>query len=136
MARIGRQTIVVGIDGSTNSDAALEWAVAEASARGLALHVVSAGVYHGEAPLGLHDDAAIEAEVAREALDAADARVATATAGPWPRLRASSSPARAASSEPPTPSSRCRRGPTPSSSGAADTAPWWGPFWAPSRRGS
>ncbi len=80
MDSIGSQTVVVGVDGSTTSDAALEWAVADASARGLSLHVVSAGVYHGEGPKAVHSDAAVEAQVAREALAAADARVAAATA--------------------------------------------------------
>ncbi len=79
MDSIGSQTIVVGIDGSTHSDAALDWAVEEASARGLPLHVVSAGVYRGEGPAGVHGDEAVDAQVAREALAAADARLATAT---------------------------------------------------------
>ena len=43
MDSIGNQTIVVGIDGSAPSDAALVWAVDEASRRGLRLHLFSAG---------------------------------------------------------------------------------------------
>ncbi|MEP6631875.1 MAG: universal stress protein [Lapillicoccus sp.] len=35
-------TIVVGLDGSSHSDQALDWAVAEATARGLPLHLVHA----------------------------------------------------------------------------------------------
>lgn len=78
MDSISTQTIVVGIDGSTNSDAALEWAVAEASSRGVPLHVFSAGVYQGEGPKAVYDDAAVDAQIAREALAAADERLAAA----------------------------------------------------------
>lgn len=77
---IGPRTIVVGIDGSANSDAALGWAVAEASSRGFALHVVSAGVHQGDGPKAVYDDAGVDAAVAAEALAAADARLAVATA--------------------------------------------------------
>ena len=37
-------SIVVGVDGSTNSVAALDWAVAEAQRRDMALHLYSAGM--------------------------------------------------------------------------------------------
>lgn len=78
MDTIGTQTIVVGIDGSANGDAALEWAVAEASSRGIPLHVFSAGVYQGEGPKAVYDDAVVDAQIAREALAAADARLEAA----------------------------------------------------------
>ena len=72
MDTIGTQTIVVGIDGSSHSDAALAWAVAEATARGVPLHLFSAGVHHGEAPKAIYDDAVVDALIAREARAAAD----------------------------------------------------------------
>lgn len=80
MDSIGTQAIVVGIDGSAHSDAALDWAVAEASARGYPLHVVSAGVHRGDGPKAVHDDETVDAAIAREALAAADACLAAATA--------------------------------------------------------
>ncbi len=80
MDTIGSQTIVVGIDGSTTSDAALAWAVEEAARRGMPLHLVSAGTYQGAAPDAAHGDADIEAQVSLQALADADARVAAATA--------------------------------------------------------
>lgn len=79
MDSIGTRTIVVGIDGSQNSDAALAWAVAEATARGFDLHLVSAGVYQGEGPKAVYDDAVVDAAIAREALATADARLEAAT---------------------------------------------------------
>ena len=81
MDTIGSQTIVVGIDGSTTSDAALAWAVEEAARRGMPLHLVSAGTYQGAAPDAAHGDADIEAQVSLQALADADARVAAATSG-------------------------------------------------------
>lgn len=80
MDTIGTQTIVVGIDGSTTSDAALAWAVAEASTRRVPLHVVSAGVHQGDGPKAVYDDAGVDAAVASEALAAAEERLAAATA--------------------------------------------------------
>lgn len=80
MDSIGTRTIVVGIDGSLNSDAALAWAVAEATARGFDLHLVSAGVYQGEGPKAVYDDAVVDAAIAREALATADTRLEVATA--------------------------------------------------------
>lgn len=44
--------IVVGVDGSPGSLAALRWAVREASTRGLAVHVVSAWEYPMESTFG------------------------------------------------------------------------------------
>lgn len=78
MESISTQTIVVGIDGSANSDAALDWAVAEASARGVPLHVFSAGVHHGEGPKAIYDDAVVDALIARESLADADQRLTVA----------------------------------------------------------
>jgi nucleotide-binding universal stress UspA family protein len=82
---IGTRTVVVGIDGSSNSDAALAWAVAEASDRGLGLHLFSAGVHQthgGESFHGhpLAGDAGVDAAVACEALAAAEARLDAAVA--------------------------------------------------------
>lgn len=79
MDTIGTQAIVVGIDGSANSDAALRWAVDEAAVRNLPLHVFSAGVVDG--PTNVHHDDVVDAEVARLALAAADERVETAMVG-------------------------------------------------------
>lgn len=42
MARIPPRSIVVGVDGSTSSEFAIHWAVAEASRRGLPIHLVHA----------------------------------------------------------------------------------------------
>lgn len=78
MDTIGTQAIIVGIDGSSNSDDALEWAVAEASARRAPLHIVCAGVHHGEGPKAIYDDAVVDALIAREQRAAADERLATA----------------------------------------------------------
>jgi len=76
MNSIGTQTVVVGIDGSANSDAALDWAVDAASLQGLQLHLFSAGVHelHGDDP----DNGFVDAMVAREALEKADENLAAA----------------------------------------------------------
>ncbi|RYC13867.1 universal stress protein [Nocardioides zhouii] len=76
MNSIGTETIVVGIDGSANSDAALDWAVDAASLQGLRLHVFSAGVHgsHGDDP----DAGFVDAMIAREARAVADKNLAAA----------------------------------------------------------
>lgn len=73
------QTIVVGVDGSTHGEAALEFAAEEAALRGARLRVVCAwefpmvvapmGVYPAESFEGLRDDveAVMRASVARVA---------------------------------------------------------------------
>lgn len=80
MVSIGSQTIVVGIDGSGNSDAALKWAVDEASARGLHLHVFSAATCQAYRAASVASGAVASAAVAREALEAALARLGAAEA--------------------------------------------------------
>lgn len=77
MNSIGTQTIVVGIDGSANSDAALDWAVDAAALQGLELHLFSAGVHgsHGDDSDG---DGFVDAMIAREALATADENLAAA----------------------------------------------------------
>ncbi|MCY7400762.1 MAG: universal stress protein, partial [Nocardioides sp.] len=83
MDSIGNQTIVVGIDGSSASDAALAWALDEASRRGLRLHVFSAGTVQTHGGDSVYDDAFVDAALAREALEVADSLLAEAvtTAG-------------------------------------------------------
>lgn len=76
----GNQTIVVGIDGSATSDAALGWAVAEATRRGLELRLVSAAVHHTHGGDFAYDEADIDAAMASQALRAADTRLAAALA--------------------------------------------------------
>lgn len=71
------KAVVVGIDGSATSDAALQWAASEASARGLRLHVFSAGTCHADGMASAYSDADVHA-VTRAALGAAVARLAAA----------------------------------------------------------
>ena len=80
MESTGDQTIVVGIDGSATSDAALGWAVEEATRRGLRLHLVSAAVHRTHGGDFAYDDADIDAAIASQALRAADSRLAAAVA--------------------------------------------------------
>lgn len=80
MDNIGNQTIVVGIDGSANSDAALEWAVAEATARKLRLHLFSAGNQQLLAGTAMYIDPLLDASLRREALIAVDKLVAARSA--------------------------------------------------------
>lgn len=80
MDNIGTQTIVVGIDGSANSDAALEWAVAEATARKLRLHLFSAGNQQLLAGSSMYIDPLLDASLRREALIAVDKLVAAGAA--------------------------------------------------------
>ena len=80
MNTLGNQTIVVGIDGSANSDAALEWAVAEATGRKLRLHIFSAGNQQLLAGSAMYIDPLLDASLRREALIVVDKRVAAASA--------------------------------------------------------
>lgn len=80
MDSIGNQTIVVGIDGSANSDAALDWAVAEATRRKLRLHLFSAGILQFPAAESTYVDSAPHASSTGEALASIEARVAAASA--------------------------------------------------------
>jgi nucleotide-binding universal stress UspA family protein len=80
MDTIGNHAIVVGIDGSANSDAALDWAVAEASRRGLRLHLFSAGIRKIPGGESIYNDPQLSAAVTREALDVADNLLAAASA--------------------------------------------------------
>lgn len=78
MNTIGKQTIVVGIDGSANSEAALEWAVAEATGRKLSLHLFGAGNQQLLAGTSMYIDPVLDASLRREALAAVDQQVAAA----------------------------------------------------------
>ena len=78
MDSIGNQTIVVGIDGSANSDAALDWAVAEASRRRRRLHLFSAGIRQLPGGESIYNDSQLDAAVTREAIAAADERLEAA----------------------------------------------------------
>ncbi len=80
MDTIGNQTIVVGIDGSANSDAALDWAVAEASGRRLGLHLFSAGIRQLPGGEAIYLDSELDSAVTHEALAAADERLTAASA--------------------------------------------------------
>lgn len=80
MDNIGNQTIVVGIDGSANSDAALKWAVTEATGRNLRLHLFSAGDQQLLAAGPMYIDPVLDASLRREALVAVDEQVAAASA--------------------------------------------------------
>ena len=70
--------IVVGIDGSPNSEAALRWAVAEASRRGLRIHLFCAGIRSLPGGHGMHYDSQLAADVIREAREGADKHLAAA----------------------------------------------------------
>jgi len=82
MGRIGNHAIdgaiVVGIDGSANSDAALGWAITEASGRRRPLHLFSAGVRQIPGGEAIYNDPELDAAVTRQALAAADERLAAA----------------------------------------------------------
>lgn len=80
MNTIGNQTIVVGIDGSVNSDAALDWAVAEATRRNLRLHLFSAGIRQVPGGEPIYSDWQSDAALTRDALEAADQRLEAALA--------------------------------------------------------
>jgi len=80
MTIIGTQTIVVGIDGSANSDAALDWAVAAASRQGLQLHLFSGGVHEANDDDSDGHGRDVDALVAKEALARADENLALAMA--------------------------------------------------------
>jgi nucleotide-binding universal stress UspA family protein len=75
-----KQNIVVGIDGSANSDAALDWAVSEATGRKLCLHLFSAGNQQLLASGAMYIDPLLDASLRREALVAADKQLAAAAA--------------------------------------------------------
>ena len=80
MDSIGKQVIVVGIDGSANSAAALDWAVAEATRRNLRLHLFSAGILQFPAGQSMSIDSQVNTSRTGEALASIDARVAVAFA--------------------------------------------------------
>jgi nucleotide-binding universal stress UspA family protein len=80
METIGHHAIVVGIDGSASSDAALDWAVAEASRRRLRLHLFCAGIRQIPGGETVYSDPQLGATVTRAARAAADGLLATASA--------------------------------------------------------
>ena len=73
-----KRAIVVGIDGSANSEAALEWAVAEASRRKLRLTLFCAGIRSISGSEAVYYDAEMSAASAREALAHAHEHLAAA----------------------------------------------------------
>ena len=72
--------IVVGVDGSDHAQRALAWAIAEAKARGAALHVVTAwsvpGALYGSVGVGGYDEARAEFHAGAEHVAEAAAREA------------------------------------------------------------
>lgn len=80
MDSIGTQTIVVGIDGSATSDAALDWAVTEAVRRSRRLHLFSAGTRQVIGGEPMYSDWQNDAALTRDALEAADTHLGAATA--------------------------------------------------------
>lgn len=78
MDMIGNQTIVVGIDGSANSDAALAWAVDEATRRNLPLHLFSAGLRQFPVGGSTYGDSRMIAAGTGEMLASVNERVAAA----------------------------------------------------------
>ena len=76
---IGNQAIVVGIDGSANSDAAVGWAVAEATRRRLALHLFSAGIRQIPGGEAIYQDPQLAASITHEAVAAAEGLLAAAS---------------------------------------------------------
>ena len=80
MSSIGNQAVVVGIDGSANSDAALDWAVAEATRRSRPLHLFSAGVRHVAGGEAIYNDVELDAVLTRAALSTAEAHLEAAAA--------------------------------------------------------
>lgn len=70
-AKVSAETVVVGIDGSTSSDRALEAAIAEARLRGAKLKVVHAYETTRFVVSDPSRDAALLEEAARETLDKA-----------------------------------------------------------------
>jgi nucleotide-binding universal stress UspA family protein len=74
------RAIVVGIDGSANSDAALDWAITEASSRRRPLHLFSAGVRQIPGGDAIYNDSELDAAVTRQALVAAVEHLAAAAA--------------------------------------------------------
>lgn len=79
MDPIGHHSIVVGIDDSMNSDAALEWAVAEGTRRNLPLHLFSAGIREFPTGESMYMGAQM-ATFTAEALASIDARLEAAAA--------------------------------------------------------
>jgi len=79
MDSIGNRAIVVGVDGSANSDAAVDWAITEASGRRLPLHLFSAGIRQIPGGDAIYNDSELDAAVTRRALAAADERLAAAS---------------------------------------------------------
>ena len=79
MKTIGNQSIVVGIDGSANSDAAVGWAAAEATRRRLPLHLFSAGVRQIPGGESIYQDPDLAASITHEAVAAADELLAAAS---------------------------------------------------------
>jgi len=80
MNNIGNQTIVVGIDGSAHSDAALTWAVGEASRRQLPLHLFGTAIHQLSGSESIYNDSRLDDDLQRLALLAADERLAAARA--------------------------------------------------------
>lgn len=78
MDSLGNRAIVVGIDGSANSDAALDWAITEATGRRRPLHLFSAGIRQIPGGEAIYHDSELDAAVTRQALVAADDHLAAA----------------------------------------------------------
>ncbi|MEO6510251.1 MAG: universal stress protein [Nocardioides sp.] len=80
MNTFGSHAIVVGIDRSANSNAALDWAIVEASNRKLPLHLFSAGIRQIPGGESMYEDPDVAALVRLEAIASADAVLETAVA--------------------------------------------------------
>jgi nucleotide-binding universal stress UspA family protein len=77
----GAGRIVVGIDGSPGSLAALRWALSEASLRGVDVHGIGAWTYPGGMGYGMSADAASPKDVLAAAMKATVAAATAPTSG-------------------------------------------------------
>lgn len=89
MKTIGNNSIVVGLDGSPGSAAALEWGIEEAVRRSLPLHVLCARQGQASLGVGMIDAPELAATFARDAAAHAEALLEAASARAheaWPAL--------------------------------------------------